>query len=605
MQTLSIRGSARAAALLFVGAGLASCGGNDGDSSGNTGTGAGGGGTSGGGTVAPAPVDLAIANPGSLLPPLGANIAIAETDCTLARLGAPVAAGQIGLPTTGASIASATWVAAAGALPAYCRVDGAIAPVDGNAPSINFRVALPASWNHRSAHLGGSGMNGSIPNVAGTPNSGILQPPLGFGFATFASDSGHAGGALDWGLNDEAAQNLGFMQMKKTYDVAMVVLQRMYGQLPRFRYYLGSSQGGREGLTVGQRFANDYDGIVSTVPIVNFTSLTMSPVWNQIQQIPAAKHVPTAKSAAIRTEIMRQCDKLDGLADGIISNYQGCRAIFDITRGASGRNPWAAKQCPGNIDPNPADNTDAACLTEGQIDTLNFFMKPYVFATPLANGVTSFGNYLPGPGIPGLLTNTRYVGQEGGGTTVYNGGPGRAYVLGALMQDLSANAITRYVEGGDLDARRRTISEWADATNPDLEPFYRRGGKWIMTIGTDDTTASPGAQLNYYQSVIDKMGGDKVDAFARFYVVPQGDHGARGNNAAVNGDGQTIPVEAFPSALDRLTMLTDWVEKNMPPGKSVVASTPTRSRPVCSYPTYPRYVGGDATSAASFTCATP
>ena len=77
-----------------------------------------------------------------------------------------------------------------------------------------------------------------------------------------------------------------------------------------------------------------------------------------------------AKVNAIRGEFMRQCDGLDGLADGVINNYMACRAIFDVTQGAPDRHPWAAKRCPDNVDPNPADTSAAACLTDGQISTL-------------------------------------------------------------------------------------------------------------------------------------------------------------------------------------------------------------------------------------------
>ena len=83
-----------------------------------------------------------------------------------------------------------------------------------------------------------------------------------------------------------------------------------------------------------------------------------------------------AKVNAIRGEFMRQCDGLDGLVDGIINNYMACRAIFDVTQGAAGRHPWAAKRCPDNVDPNPADTSASACLTDGQISTLEFVYTP-------------------------------------------------------------------------------------------------------------------------------------------------------------------------------------------------------------------------------------
>ena len=86
-------------------------------------------------------------------------------------------------------------------------------------------------------------------------------------------------------------------------------------------------------------------------------------------------------------------------------------------------------------------------------------------------------------------------------------------VTGFLMRDLKANPLD-YVEGGPLASRRRELSRWLDSTNPDLTRFAARGGKMIVTIGTDDTLASPGAQLDYYQSLIDTMGQSRLDAFA-------------------------------------------------------------------------------------------
>ena len=157
----------------------------------------------------------------------------------------------------------------------------------------------------------------------------------------------------DWALNDEAIRNLGYMQMKKTHDAAMVIIERVYGERPRFNYYIGTSQGGREALTVAQRYPADYDGIAANVPIVGFSTLMLAPELIRIQEKPLANWVTPAKVNAIRGEFMRQCDALDGLADGIINNYMACRAIFDVTQGARNRHPWAAKRCPNNVDPNP------------------------------------------------------------------------------------------------------------------------------------------------------------------------------------------------------------------------------------------------------------
>jgi feruloyl esterase len=395
------------------------------------------------------------------------------------------------------------------------------------------------------------------------------------------------------------------MQLKKTHDAAMVLMQRAYGERPRFNYYFGSSQGGRESLTVAQRYPADYDGIAAEVPIVNFSTLMLAPELIRIQEKPAANWVPPAKVSAIRGEFMRQCDKLDGLVDGIINNYAACRAIFNVKQGAPNRDPWAAKRCPNNVDPNPQDASAAACFTSGQIATLNMMYSNYVFATPLANGVKSFGMWVPNTDVSGggLIANTRYRGQEGAAENApLHSQMGILGVTGFLMKDLRANPLD-YVEGGPLNKRRVELSAIIDSTNPDLSAFRKRGGKLIVVIGTNDTIASPGAQLDYYQSVVEKMGRSAVDSFARLWVLPQTDHGLGGRSYATDGDGKPVAVQQIPNTYNRVGLITDWVEKGTAPGKSVTVTAGERSLPMCSYPEYPKYVSGPAGSASSYTCA--
>ena len=243
-------------------------------------------------------------------------VVITAADCTSTRLGAVIPASAIGEPVSGVTLAEPRWVPQDAALPARCEVDGQMAPVDatGRVPAINFRVWLPAAWNHRAVQQGGAGINGVIPDLRGVQYPIDGRSPAEWGFVTYGSDSGHqagsgrrggpprGGGPLtetaaltasgrgaqpgrgpggvasnDWALTDEAIRNLGYMQMKKTHDAAMVIMQRVYGERPRFNYFTGTSQGGREALTVAQRYPADYDGIIANVPIVSFSSLMLAP----------------------------------------------------------------------------------------------------------------------------------------------------------------------------------------------------------------------------------------------------------------------------------------------------------------------------------------
>jgi len=548
----------------------------------------------------------------------GASRIATEADCTAAPLVATIVPKEIGEAVRSVTL-QAAWVAATGTVPAHCRIDGVFTPVD-TAPTarvINFRVILPASWNRRAAQLGGGGINGIIPNLTGVEFGAAGPSLLSRGFATYGSDSGHQLPAFgrrggpppdqEWGLNEEAIRNFGYAQMKKTHDAAMVLIQRMYGEQPRFNYYIGTSQGGREALTVAQRYPADYDGVAANVPIVNFSSLMLAPELIRIHEKPLANWVTPAKINAIRSEFVRQCDALDGLADGIMNNYMACRAIFDLSRGAPNRHPWAAKRCPNNVDPDPSDASANACLTDGQISTLEFVYSHYTFASPLANGVRVFGMWVPNtdPSGSGLILPARFRGQEGAPPDApMHSHLGVLGVTGFLMQDLKANPLD-YVEGGALNERRRFLSEILDSTSPDFNAFARRGGKMIVAVGTNDTLASPGSQLDFYQSVVDKMGRAQVDRFARFFVMPQTGHGLSGTNYGMSGDGKTLPVAPVPNTWDRLALLFDWVERGVAPGMSITVTAGEKSLPLCSYPAYPRYVTGPTVVASSYRCTQP
>ncbi len=173
---------------------------------------------------------------------------IAETDCTAAKLGSEIPVSAIGEPVSAVTLTAPQWRGETANSPAYCSIEGSMAPVDRSAAArpIRFGVALPASWKSRGAQLGGGGMNGMIPMLAGGVGRG--RPSLlRQGIATYGSDSGHQMGGFgtpgrgrgmpagvaapnpaadEWALNDEAVANLGYMQLKKTHDAAMVRIER-------------------------------------------------------------------------------------------------------------------------------------------------------------------------------------------------------------------------------------------------------------------------------------------------------------------------------------------------------------------------------------------
>jgi len=553
------------------------------------------------------------------------NVSITKAD--LSKVGTSVPASSIGEPVGSVKLYEPRWVEATDATPAYAVVEGSIFPVDPQGWPINFRVILPAVWSQRSMQAGGGGMNGTITVREGR------NPLVNKGYALYGSDSGHQAGGMgfgggnqkplasgptsgdEWAPNDEAIINMGYMQMKKTHDAAMVIMERLYGKRPAYNYYVGTSHGGLEAITVAQRYPKDYNGIIANVPIVSFSSLMLAPELIRIQEIPQKNWVTPAKVNAIRAEFLRQCDKLDGLADGIINNYMAARAIFNVNDGIGTKDPWAALRAPNNVDPDPNDKSESAKLTNEQIKTMEFAYSSYKFATPLANGVKSFGMWLPTtePDGFGMIAGQRFKGQEGAAENApMHGSLGTLGVTGFLLQDIKANPLD-YVEGGKWNKRRELLSSWLDSTNPNLAAFYKNGGKMIVTIGTMDNIASSGAQLDYYQSLLDKMGRSTVDKFARLFVVPQAGHGLSARAYKVNGEGKPVDAKniASPNGDDNMDLLVNWVEHNQAPAKTLVVDTKGRIGQkqegagylLCSYPNYPKYVSGPADQVSSYVSA--
>jgi feruloyl esterase len=117
------------------------------------------------------------------------------------------------------------WHAASERSPALCLVEGQLLPVDtsNTARPIRFAVALPGTWNRRSIHQGGGGMNGMVPQFVPNPQrpgfAGAPPSDVSRGFAAYGSDSDTVQD-VEWALNDEAIRNFGYAQLKKTHDTA-------------------------------------------------------------------------------------------------------------------------------------------------------------------------------------------------------------------------------------------------------------------------------------------------------------------------------------------------------------------------------------------------
>jgi feruloyl esterase len=372
--------------------------------------------------------------------------------------------------------------------------------------------------------------------------------------------------------------------------VGVRIAQAFYDQAPAKIYFYGGSEGGREALMMAQRFPTDFDGIVSVVPVSNYTGINL--VRAKVARLQQeGGWINPVKVKLIQNAVNGACDKLDGLEDGVIGAYEKCLGTFDV----------GTLRCPNGAD------TGDTCLSDKQIEADRLVHRPFQYPFAMKNGVTAFPGWTYGGEVqPGGMVDS-ITGKESPQFPITNE---KTQSVGWV----NADGLVRYYFARDskfnpfefspekFGGRIKEISEMFDTTDPDLSAFQARGGKLILKGNGADYQRSVLQEIDYYKSVVAKMGQDRVDQFIRFYVTPGVNHPGNG----VMRDGKPVPAK-----IDLLGVLDAWADQAKAPDTLMQVSQQEQapfgtiaSRPMCRYPLAPRYDGrGDPNQAASFTCA--
>jgi Tannase and feruloyl esterase len=471
---------------------------------------------------------------------------------------------------------AATAMPAAGNAPAHCRVTGLLSP------EIAFEVSLPAKWNGRFYMIGNGGHAGEALDDAGRVAQRNDALRLGFAFAQ--TNTGHDSRKEPGGTfvmsNPEKAIDYAWRAVHLTATTAKDITKDYYGKTVSKAYWNSCSNGGRQGLIEAQRFPDDFDGIVANAPWSDQTGFTIGAMWNQkaLSQAP----VTAAKLALVADKVMAKCDAIDGLKDGLIDDPRKCNfnPARDVPACASG-----------------ADRAD--CLTPAQAETV-----AKIYGGPMSNGKPFFTGFMPG-------SEAVTTGGFGAGPAPVSGWMN---VIVSAQPDAKpadfnlAENTMRYLvftppqpnydyKTFDYDRDIHLLDAWsaqADAKNPDLSKFHKRGGKLLMTHGWADTILQPMASVNYYERAVATNGPATADFF-RLFMVPGMAHCSGGIG---------------PDRHDPVTAMVNWVEKDKAPASMmasrVVDNKVVRTRPLCSYPQVARYSGqGSIDDAANFRCVAP
>ena len=438
-------------------------------------------------------------------------------------------------------------------LPPFCRVSATLKPTSDS--DIKIEVWMPVSgWNGNYQAVGNGGWAGSI-------NYSDMAGALRRGFASSSTDTGHTGGSASFAVgHPEKLIDFGYRSEHEMTVKAKAIIAAFYGSGPKHSYFAGCSSGGRQALMEAQRFPGDYDGIVAGAPTNNWTNMMFGRIWvAQATLKDPAGYIPPAKYSALHRAALDACDALDGVKDGVIGDPARCH--FD----------------PKVIECTGADGPD--CLTAAQVEAAR---KIYTPPKNPRTGQEIFPAMEPGSELV-------WATLAGGPKPIALADEHFKYVV---FQDPSWDFKTLSYDS-DVARAVKADNGTLSATDPDLKAFFARGGKLIHYHGWTDQQVQPRNSVNYYNSVVQALGGaaKTMDSY-RLFMAP-------GMNHCGGGDG--------PNSFDMIGAVERWVEKGKAPDQ-IVASHHTdgrvdRTRPLCPYPQAARYKGtGSTDEAANFVC---
>jgi len=462
-----------------------------------------------------------------------------------------VAAGAFTPPTPGGPATAASQFST---LPPFCRVTATLTPSSDS--DIKVEVWLPISgWNGKFQAVGNGGWAGSISYPA-------LALALKGGYATASTDTGHTGNGAAFALgHPEKLIDHAYRAVHEMTVQSKAIIDAYYANSATLSFWNGCSLGGRQGITEASRYPADFDAIVAGAPALNAMLLHAARVAiNYFAHRSPDSYIPPEKYPMIHSAVLQACDALDGTKDGVIEDPRQCH--FDPK----------VLACKGGDGP--------MCLTAAQVETARALYSPVtnpktgavLFPALLQPGSELGWNVLAGPQPLGLSSDAfKYV----------------------VFKDPNWD-WHRFDAATDIDLAVKQDNGLLNQTDPNLKPFFDRGGKLLMYHGWADPQVTPLNAVNYFNDVVHTVGKDTVGKSIALYMVP-------GMNHCQGGPG----TDNF----DKMGAIEQWVAKGTAPHKIIAShltnGTVDRTRPLCPYPQVAAYKGtGSTDDATNFVCKT-
>ncbi|RDW77182.1 carboxylic ester hydrolase-28 [Coleophoma cylindrospora] len=453
-----------------------------------------------------------------------------------------------------------------------CRITMYVATT--NRSGITLEGWLPTNWTGRFLMTGNGGVSGCIQYED-------VAYATSFGFATFGQNNGHNGTrGYAFYQNSDVVEDFIYRGLYTGTVVGKQITNTYYTQSLSTSFYLGCSTGGRQGWKMIQDYPEVFDGVVVGAPALYFPALTSwsGTFYTILGNSSSDTFVSADLWVAVNTEIMNQCDGIDGVMDGIIEDTLLCNFRPE------------AMQCA------PGVNNSTTCLTSAQVGAVRQVFTDYY-------------------GLDGLLVFPKMQpGSELLARYIYYGGTDFSYTTDWFRYVVYEDPSWDPASYTRADAKAAIDQNPFNAMtgNGDLSAFQKHGGKVLHWHGEADYIITSDNSPRYYNHVSETMGlpSSELDDFYRFFRVSGTGHCQGGAGAHMVGQ-QAAESAATDPQNNVLARIITWVEDGNAPetitGTKYVNDDATQGvafvRNHCKYPLRNVYTGpANYTQPEAWTC---
>src|SRR5215467_4087490 len=284
----------------------------------------------------------------------------------------------------------------------YCDVTGYVAPQN----KFELKLPLANDWNQKFFFYACGAFCGTV--FGDACNLGLSR-----GYASVTGNGGHdSAWGFDgvWAANaPELQEDFGWRSNHVVTLNAKAITTHFYGKPIKYSYMGGGSKGGQAVLMEAQRFPQDFDGLMASAPVYDYTGRnTYAAAWfaQAFNDGNRGSVLNAAAAQAIHKSVLELCGAQDGVDEGVVVDPPSCKWQPEMIACSSGH-----------------EGSD--CLNTKQVAAVKRLMSPVtnskgqvLYAYPYIPGTETMWagwNYLgtPRPGIAPRLANLELPGQYG------------------------------------------------------------------------------------------------------------------------------------------------------------------------------------------------